>query len=700
MTPNTPDSLGPVLTETGVHFSLYSENATRVELCLFDAIDAVQESQRIPLDKHTDHIWRVQVPQAGPGCLYGYRVHGPYDPPQGHRFNPAKLLIDPYAKTLGRPVTWHETLFSVPDHTLPKMQEEPDTRDNAAHAPLCQVVDTAFDWQGDRPPAIPWQETILYETHVKGFTQRHPGIPENLRGTFRGLASAPVIQHLQQLGVTAIELLPVHQAMDETHLHQRQLVNYWGYNSLLFLAPDMRFAGKDGPGPVREFKEMVRAFHRAGMEVILDVVYNHTAEGDVLGPTLSFRGIDNSIYYRLAAEDPAKDIDTTGCGNTYNTQHPMARRLVLDSLRYWTQEMHVDGFRFDLAVSLARGATGAFEAEGKFFEDIRMDPVLAKVKLIAEPWDLGNQGYRIAEFPPPWSEWNDQYRQTVRRFWRGDAGQMGLLARRIAGSGDIYHPQGRPPRASINYITCHDGFTLQDLVSHEQKHNEANGENNRDGNNANDSANYGIEGPTEDPIISGLRTRQKKNMLATLMLSLGTPMILGGDEIGRTQKGNNNAYCQDNPISWFNWNLDADQKGFLKFVGELIQLRKNNPLLQRDQFFKEDSSAKEIVWLNPTGETMTLADWDDGTRKCFGFLLSPARLAGAEARPLLVLINADQQNFDFILPKKNSDGPWQMALHTGENSVPEFQQSPSGQTQFKLEGQILVVLTSGEPSKR
>ena len=693
---NTPDSLGPVVTETGVHFSLYSENATRVELCLFPATDAVQESQRIPLDKHTDHIWRVQVPQAGPGCLYGYRVHGPYDPPHGHRFNPAKLVIDPYAKTLGRPVTWHETLFSVPARTARRL-EEPDTRDNAAYAPLCQVVDTSFDWQGDLPPAIPWKETILYETHVKGFTQRHPGIPENLRGTFRGLATEPVIQHLKQLGVTAIELLPVHQAVNEYRLHQQELVNYWGYNSLLFFAPDIRFAGKGGPGPVQEFKEMVRAFHRAGMEVILDVVYNHTAEGDIRGPTLSFRGIDNSVYYRLAAEDPGKNIDLTGCGNTYNTQHPMARRLVLDSLRYWVQEMHVDGFRFDLAVSLARGATHTFEPAGKFFEDIRTDPILSSVKLIAEPWDLGEEGYRISDFPPAWSEWNDQYRQTVRRFWRGDAGQMGLLARRMAGSGDIYRPKNRPPRASVNYVTCHDGFTLQDLVSHAQKHNEANCEKNRDGNNANDSANYGVEGPTEDPALIGLRTRQKKNMLATLMLSLGTPMILGGDEIGRTQNGNNNAYCQDNSISWYDWNLNEEQKSFLKFVSKLIRLRKNNPLLQRDQFFKEDSSEKEIIWLNPTGGTLTSTDWDDAARKCFGFLLSPASRSGAGAERLLVLINADEQIFDFVLPENNTEGHWQVALHTGTNDPPELHISPSGQTIFKLAGQTLAVLKSGEP---
>ena len=695
--PSASPARGPVLTETGVHFSLYSENATRVELCLFDSTDAVQESKRIPLDQHADHIWRVHVPQTGPGCLYGYRVHGPYDPARGHRFNPAKLVVDPCAQALGRPLNWHETLFSVPGHIVPHSQEEPDAQDNAAHAPLCQVVESAFDWQDDSPPAIPWNRTILYETHVKGFTQRHPDVPENLRGTFRGLATEPVIQHLKQLGVTAIELLPVYQAVDEYHLHQQELVNYWGYNSLLFFAPDIRYAGKGGPGPVQEFKEMVRAFHRAGMEVILDVVYNHTPESDVLGPTLSFRGIDNPVYYRLDPEDPGKDMDVTGCGNTYNTQHPMARRLVLDSLRYWVHEMHVDGFRFDLAVALARGATGAFEPEGKFFEDIRTDPALSKVKLIAEPWDLGDEGYRVSGFPPAWSEWNDQYRQTVRRYWRGDKGQMGLMARRIAGSGDIYHPKGRPPRASVNYVTCHDGFTLQDLVSYEQKHNEANHENSHDGNPSNDSANYGIEGPTDDPFISSLRTRQKKNMLATLMLSLGTPMILGGDEIGRTQNGNNNAYCQDNSISWYDWNLDEEQKSFLKFVRELIHFRKNIPLLQRDQFFREDSTEKEIVWLNPAGETMTQDDWDDAARKCFGFLLNPS--ADSSAGPLLVLINADEQNFDFVLPVGKTEDRWQVALHTGENGVQEFQKSKSGQTIFKLEGQTLAVLQSGELEK-
>ncbi len=481
--------LGPVLTETGIHFSLVSEHATAVELCLFESASSETESQRIALEKGSDSVWRVHVPNLKTGCLYGYRVHGPYRPAEGHRFNPSKLLLDPYAKALGRTLQWHESLWSVPPDASDQPDQPPNTQDSAAYAPLAKVINTSFDWGDDRPPAIPWEETIIYETHVKGMTQQHPDIPEELRGTYTGLASESVLEHLTRLGITAIELLPVHQIADEYHLHKNGLTNYWGYNPLLFFAPDVRFARRKDSDPAMEFKQMVRTFHQAGIEVILDMVFNHTAEGDLHGPTISFRGIDNAVYYRTDPGHPARYTNFTGCGNTFNLHRPQVRQLVLDVLRYWVDEMHMDGFRLDLAVTVGRGRE-SFEPEGSFFKSIQEDPVLSKVKWIAEPWDLGPDGYQLSNFPNGWSEWNDQYRQTACKFLRGDSNQAQSFTKRVSGSHDLFGSKGRPLHSTVNHFTSHDGFTLEDLVTYEHKHNEANGENNNDGHNGNDSCNY------------------------------------------------------------------------------------------------------------------------------------------------------------------------------------------------------------------
>ena len=635
--------MGPVLTQQGIHFSLYSEHATAVELCLFETASSKIESQRIALEKGADSVWRVHVPNLKAGCLYGYRVHGPYRPAEGHRFNPSKLLLDPYAKALGRALQWHESLWSVPPGASDQHDQPPNTQDSAPFAPLAKVIDTSFDWGEDRPPKIPWGKTIIYEMHVKGMTQQHPGIPEELRGTFVGLASEPVLEHLTRLGITAIELLPVHQIADEYRLHKNGLTNYWGYNPLLFFAPDARFAhGKDSD-PATEFKNMVRAFHQAGIEVILDMVFNHTAEGDLHGPTLSFRGIDNTMYYRTSPSQPERYADFTGCGNTFNLHHPQVRQLVLDVLRYWVDEMHVDGFRLDLAVTVGRERK-SFRPEGKFFKSIQEDPILSQVKWIAEPWDLGPRGYQLSNFPNGWSEWNDQYRQTVRKFWRGDSNQAQSLAKRISGSHDLFGE--RPPHSTVNYIASHDGFTLEDGVTYQQKHNEANGENNHDGHNGNESCNYGVEGPSDDPALNALRQQQKRNLLATLLLSAGTPMISGGDEIGRTQQGNNNAYCQDNPISWYNWNLNEDQKSFLELTRFIIQLRKKYPFAQTSW-----------QWFQADGQTMDPDAQKSIDIQCLGCVSS-----GNAA--LLILWNSGDPACDFTLPLPGDSRSWEVLLDT------------------------------------
>ena len=647
--------LGSILTDEGVHFSLVSEHATAVELCLFETASSESESQRIALEKGADSVWRVHVPNLTAGCLYGYRVHGPYRPAEGHRFNPSKLLLDPYAKALGRTLQWHESLWSVPPGASDQNNCPPDTQDSAAYAPLAKVIDPSFDWGEDHPPAIPWEDTLIYETHVKGMTQQHPDIPEALRGTYAGLASEPVLEHLTRLGVTAIELLPVHQIADEHHLHTNGLTNYWGYNPLLFFAPDARFTHWKDSDPATEFKNMVRAFHQAGIEVILDMVFNHTAEGNLNGPTLSFRGIDNTVYYRTHRNNPERYTEFTGCGNTFNLHHPQVRQLVLDVLRYWVDEMHVDGFRLDLAVTVGRERK-SFKPDGKFFKSIQKDPMLSQVKWIAEPWDLGPRGYQLSNFPNGWSEWNDQYRQTIRKFWRGDANQAQSLTKRVSGSHDLF--EDRPPHSTVNYIASHDGFTLEDLVTYQQKHNEANGENNHDGHNGHDSCNYGVEGPSNDSALNALRQQQKRNLLATLLLSTGTPMISGGDEIGRTQQGNNNAYCQDNPISWYDWNLNEDQKSFLEFTRFIVQLRKRHPFTQTSW-----------QWFHPDGQPIAPHTQESIDTQCLGCVSS-------ESTALLILWNSGDQACDFALPLPGDPRSWKVLLDTStcgsaESPIPE-----------------------------
>jgi len=621
--------LGATWDGAGVNFALFSKNATRVELCLFDPRGR-RELERVELHERTDFVWHCYLPDARPGQLYAYRVDGPTD--GGHRFDASKLLLDPYAKLIVGKI--------------------------GAGLGRCQVVDTAFSWGDDRPPRTPWHDTVIYELHVKGFTQRHPEVPEQLRGTYAGLATLPVIEYFKGLGVTAIELLPVHAFVDERRLLQHGLRNYWGYNSIGFFAPECRYLAS---GTLGEFKTMVKTLHAAGLEVILDVVYNHTGEGDHTGPALSFRGLDNSIYYRLDPSNPRRYLNFTGTGNSFNTSHRVVLQLVMDSLRYWVQEMHVDGFRFDLAPTLARNSAQNFDRNGAFLSAIRQDPVLAQVKLIAEPWDLGEGGYQLGNFPPGWVEWNDKYRDAVRSFWRGDAGTIGELASRLTGSSDIFQRAGRSPRSSLNVITTHDGFTLQDLVSYERKHNEANLEANRDGSDNNRSANYGVEGPTEDAAIVALRARQKRNLLATLMFSQGPPMLTAGDEIGRTQQGNNNAYCQDNELSWLDWER-ADAK-LLEFVRTLIAMRKRHPAFRRRTYPK----AEDVIWLTPAGAPMTQRQWEESATQALGMLLLGRRLAERDERgapieddDLLLLVNAGEEPEEFTLPA----GGWHLLLDT------------------------------------
>ena len=555
--PGRPLPLGATWDGVGVNFSLFSESATKVELCLFDNADAAKERQRIELTEYTDQVWHIYLPDVLPGQVYGYRVHGPYEPEKGHRFNANKVVLDPYAKLIARDVRWDDSNFAY------EMGEDDlsfSETDNAAFAPLAAVVDTAFTWGDDRKPRTPWHKTLIYEAHVKGLTMKLPGVPEEKRGTYAGLASEAVISHLQSLNVTAIELLPVHHNLQDQHLVNAGLTNYWGYNTLSFFAPQMSYQSMaNNLHPVQEFKLMVRALHAANIEVILDVVYNHTAEGNQMGPTLSWRGIDNLAYYRTSPEDPRYYMDFTGCGNTLNMQHPKVLQLIMDSLRYWVTEMHVDGFRFDLASTLAREL---FEVNklGAFFDIIHQDPILNQVKLIAEPWDVGPGGYQVGNFPPGWTEWNGKYRDTVRRFWKGDGGTVQEFATRFCGSSDLYEQGGRLPYASINFVTCHDGFTMHDLVTYNEKHNEANKEDGRDGTNDNDSWNCGVEGETDDPKINALRCKQKRNLFATLLLSQGVPMIFAGDELSHTKDGNNNTYCQDNELTWANWELDEEQQ--------------------------------------------------------------------------------------------------------------------------------------------
>ena len=642
-----PYPLGATWDGGGVNFALFSKHAERVVLCLFDP-KGRREIERVPLTERSDFVWHCYLPEARPGLLYGYRVHGPHDPDRGHRFDHNKVLLDPYARLIRRG--------------------------------RCQVVDPAFTWGEDRAPRTPWQETVIYELHVRGFTQRHPEVPEQLRGTYAGLSTSPVINYLKGLGVTAVELLPVHAITDERRLLHHGLRNYWGYNSIGFFAPEMRYSAT---GTLGEFKSMVKTLHAAGLEVILDVVYNHTAEGDHTGPTLSLRGIDNAIYYRLDPAQPRRYLNFTGTGNSLNSAHRVVLALIMDSLRYWVREMHVDGFRFDLAATLARNPHGSFDRNGSFLAAVRQDPVLSQVKLIAEPWDLGEGGYQLGNFPPGWAEWNDKYRDAVRSYWRGDEGMVGQLASRISGSQDLFAGSGRAPTASINLVTSHDGFTLEDLVSYERKRNEANLEGNRDGSDNNRSWNCGEEGPTANPSVLALRKKQKKNLLATLLLSQGVPMLTAGDELGRTQRGNNNAYCHDSELSWVDWE-NADQD-LLQFAKRVLGLRQKHPLFRRRTYPKPENT----TWLSPEGREMTHEDWHLPFARCVGMLMVGQRLAERDERgaplmddDLLLLLNAHDEAIPFNLPQ----GPWSVLLDTAR---PET--SADGKA-YSLEAHSLVLL--------
>jgi glycogen operon protein len=666
--------LGATWDGEGVNFALFSENATGVELCLFDAHDSPQESHRIPFEERTEQVWHLYLPEARPGQHYGYRVHGPYEPEAGHRFNSTKLLIDPYAKAIASTVEWSDAMFGyrIGD---PAADLSKDDRDNAGSVPKCVVIDQAFTWGGDKLLRTPWDQTIIYEVHVKGFTARHPDVPDSHRGTYAGLTSPAALEYLKSLGVTAVELLPVHHFVRDKHLYDQGRHNYWGYNSIGFFSPDVRYARSPKRGEhVREFKTMVKTLHSEGLEVILDVVYNHTGEGNHLGPTMSFRGIDNAAYYRLMPDNKRYYMDYTGTGNTLNVTHPRTLQLIMDSLRYWVQEMHVDGFRFDLASTLARELHDV-DRLSAFFDIIHQDPVLSQVKLIAEPWDLGEGGYQVGNFPVGWAEWNGRYRDTIRRYWKGDGGQAGELAYRLTGSSDLYESGGRRPHASINFVTAHDGFTLNDLVSYNEKHNEANGEGNRDGTDDNASWNCGVEGPTDNPDVIALRERQKRNFLATLILSQGVPMICGGDEIGRTQRGNNNAYCQDNELSWYDWKLDRSSRDLFAFVQRLIALRREHPVLRRRRFFQGGriwgSEVKDLAWFRPDGKEMTEDDWNKGYVRCLGLRLAGDAIEEKDEKgrriigdTLLILLNAHHEALPFIMPAHKRGVRWEPLLET------------------------------------
>jgi glycogen operon protein len=661
-----PQPLGASLGSHGVNFAVFSAHARRIELCLFDP--AGRETARLELPSRTGDIWHGLLPAefGGAGTLYGYRVHGPFQPAEGHRFNPAKLLVDPCALALEGGLTWHPALRG----SEPGNDWIADETDSAPYVPKSRVVDTAFDWGGVRAPSVPWRDTIIYELHVKGFTQRHPGIPEHLRGKYLGLAHPVVIDYLRKLGVTTVELMPVQSFVSEEFLVEKGLSNYWGYNPLGWFAPEARYAVVD---PVVEFKTMVRALHDAGIEVVLDVVFNHTAEGNENGPTLSLRGFDNSTYYRLFPYNRAHYKNFTGCGNTVSFDHASVRGLVLDCLRYWTDEMRVDGFRFDLAPAVGRDASG-FSRNAPFFSALRSDPVLAYVKLIAEPWDVGPGGYQLGHFPAGWSEWNDRYRDTMRAFWRGDRPLTGAFAERFAGSSDLFRDHGRKPTASINLVTSHDGFTLHDLVSYNERHNAANLENGADGHAHNLSWNCGVEGPTDDPGVLALRSRQVRNLLATLFLSQGVPMLLAGDEFGHSQSGNNNVYCQDNELAWLDWSLLEKNGDLLMFVRQLTDLRRSRLWLRRDTFLKgtrRAAASRDIAWLHPAGREMTAQDWNDDSLRCLALQMSGVvdSRAGTEA-DLLAVFNADDAPVQLLLPQAAHGNAWQVALDTSLAAPP------------------------------
>jgi isoamylase len=686
---------------SGVNFALYSEHATAVDLCLFSSRDD-REPEIIRLPEQTSFVWHGYLPGIQAGQLYGYRVVGPYEPDKGLRFNPSKLLIDPYAVAISGEVDWKAPVFP---YVVGDAAEDlkADNNDSAWGMPKCIVGHPHFDWEGDHPLKIPLSDSIIYEVHVKGFSICKPEVPPELRGTYAGLASEASIKHFKSLGVTAIELMPIHDFLDDKHLVDRGLKNYWGYNTTNFFSPTSRYsASGDSGSQVAEFKSMVKALHRQGLEVILDVVYNHTSEGNHLGPMLSFRGVDNLTYYRVTPESPRYYMDYTGTGNTLNVRHPQVLRLIMDSLRYWAAEMHVDGFRFDLAAALARELHDV-DRLSSFFDVIYQDPVLSQLKLIAEPWDVGEGGYQVGKFPVLWAEWNGKYRDTVRRYWKGDPGQLSDLAYRLMGSSDLYQHDGRRPFASINFVTAHDGFTLTDLVSYNEKHNEANGEDNRDGSNENHSWNMGVEGPTDDPKIMEMRERQKRNFLATLFLSQGVPMLSGGVEISRTQNGNNNAYCQDNDTTWFDWNLDERKQALLEFTSNLIKFRLDHPNFHRRKFFQDRSIRQAedaaVMWLRPDGKQMTDEEWDQGWQKCLGVFLNGHTLGDVNlsAQPVvdddfLLLLNCHYEPVDFSIPELESDRKWEVVFDTRDATFSESEKSVGAGESINLIERSLVLL--------
>jgi isoamylase len=699
--PGAPYPLGASWDGWGTNFALFSEVAESVELCLFDADNA---ETRIELTEVDGFVWHAYLPGISPGQRYGYRVHGPYDPPMGLRCAPSKLLLDPYGKAVAGEVTWDESLF---DYRWDDPRQ-PNTDDSAPFMPKNVVINPFFDWGNDRQPHTPYHETVIYEAHVRGLTLRHPEVPSAQRGTYAGLSHPSVIEHMRRLGVTAVELMPVHQFVPEQALIARGLTNYWGYNTIGFLSPHNRYSSAGSGGEqVGEFKAMVKALHQADIEVILDVVYNHTAEADHMGPTLSMRGIDNAAYYRLDDSAPWRYLDYTGCGNSLNARHPHSLQLVMDSLRYWVLEMHVDGFRFDLASALARELHDV-DRLSTFFDLVQQDPVVSQVKLIAEPWDVGEGGYQVGNFPPLWTEWNGKFRDTVRDFWRGRPSILPEFASRLTGSSDLYENSGRRPVASVNFVTCHDGFTLRDLVSYNTKHNEANGENNRDGNDDNRSWNCGAEGPSADQAIEELRVRQQRNFLVTLLVSQGIPMLLAGDEMGRTQGGNNNAYCQDNEVSWLDWSLATREQDLLTFTQGLARLRRRHPVFRRRRFFsgrpgEPGDGPGDIVWLTPSGEEMTDSDWRTGYAKSVGVYLNGAAITEPDPRGdpvtddrFLLLFNAGDEAITFTLPDASLGTVWEIVIDT-TSPVGESDAGPlPAKSEVELSGHAAMILRSEE----